>query len=467
MGYVVFSNSSIITLAKVFIALTVGLFAVSLGLYVWRCRTFPIAQRYPVLVIIEAVSFGIVGLNILLSIAFPLESSISNCKIYHEIIAIGEMFGIATTTVRVVLVLGKDLRTRDLMKKEGMNQTSEVQGIADQCLLVEESIVRFAWRFLSDFQIALLIVLPAFCISIAICFVAFMSTGVQDTLLIEDACFEKVGRVVVFLQAGMFLYLGVGLSFASILILRLKDNFFIGLEIRLFLLGMAVLAILTLSILELHDYRTMVVNSRAYGFITGGFVIPTTHCVQLAFPVYLSLRNERILRKQKEDNLSSTQANSRPKKVFTYQVLSDSLDNLLLTTEGRCILIEFLQSEFSVENLFFIESCAAFQKMCHSQGQVQSDQLLNQVKRILDNFISEKAISPVNLSHKVKAPLSAALSSFLGGTVQAIDPTLFDEAVKEVRKMLVMDSFQRFRVSSEYMDFIARDSSQIRDVSQI
>jgi hypothetical protein len=216
MSYEVYAHSSIMTLAKVLIALTGLLFAVCLALYIWRSRTFPIAQRFPVLVMVESVSFALMGFYILLVIAYPFDADVSNCKVYNWVMAVGEMVGMVTSTIRVVLVLGKDLRTRDLIKKEGdLGTIPQVYGLADSCALLIENAIRFTWRFLSDIQIASLVALPVIVISMSI-FSVLPSGGDLGRLLITDAeCFTMVGRKMIMYQIGIFVYLGIGFDIPS------------------------------------------------------------------------------------------------------------------------------------------------------------------------------------------------------------------------------------------------------------
>jgi hypothetical protein len=451
------SGPSIIAVAKSLIVLTVVLFMVSFFLYIWRWRTFPIAQRFPVLVVIEGTSLALLGLQNLLSIAFPFNWIISDCQYYLGLIAGGELTGMVAITIRIVLVIGKDLRTRALVKRE-QNNGEELRGVGDRFTLLIETFFRTVAKYLSDFQVACIAVFPAFCVSILICFVVFRTGGIQNTLISDEACFSQVGYKVLLLQAGLFVYLGILLSLGFILILRLQDNFFIGMEIRIFCITLSIMVGLTMVLCFGYDqYKNLVVDSRAYGFIVGGFVIPVTHCAQFAFPVFLSLRNERRLLIANETNQSYS-SEAKMKRILTFQELSDALDILLNGSEGRQLFISFLQSEFSVENLFFIESCTMFQMLLSKEIQDKA-MLLSHLRMIYDNFLSEKAVSQVNISYKVKAPLISAYSSIVNGK-QEIEAELFDDAVKEVRKMLVMDSFQRFRVSQEFSLFMSRNTIQ-------
>jgi hypothetical protein len=461
MSKMIFSDSSIIALAKTSIALTVTFFVVSLCLYIWRSRTFPIAQRFPVLVVIEATSLAFLGLQNLLNIAFPFDRTISDCQVFLGTFAIGELIAMVAFIMRIVLVIGKDLRARELVKSEWRNGVpdAELRGVRN----TGDALFCKVAKFLTDFQVACIILLPGLCVSIVICDVAFTTGGLQDTLVSEEVCFTLAGYRILLLQGGLFVYLGIWLSLGFFLIFRLQDNFSIGLEIRIFCLTLSIMVGLTMSFCFGYTvYKALVVDSRAYGFIVGGFVIPVTQCAQFAFPVLLSFQNERKLRAGNQTNQSCSDE-AKAKRFFTFQELSDSLDHLLNDPKGREVLISFLQSEFSVENLFFIESCIQFQKLFNSVNQDKT-KLLNQVKMIYDMFLSEKAISPVNISHKVKTPLLSTCSSIINRS-QEIESNLFEEAVKEVRKMLVMDSFQRFRISKDFLSFKSKSSQ--KDVSLV
>jgi hypothetical protein len=468
MGYVVFGDPSMIVLAKVLLSVTNILFVSCIGLYIWKRDKFPIAQRFPIFVMLEAFCFAAMGTGNLMAIIDSKNvSSIANCKGAMGIVAICEFVGITTITCRMTLIIAKELRTRNMMENEnliqGDNSHLEIaQSSTDPCTRFLKYIFFKAGQQFTDGQMACIVSAPSFLISLAHCAFVLSRGGLENVTVYEDQCFNEMIYHSVLLQSGIFIYLCICVSVIGALILQLKDNFSIGLELRALLLIMGSMAALILSISHGTTFKTIVVDSLAFNFIVGGFAVPSLHLVQLAFPVYLCFRNERKLKLQRETNMAKY-SESTPSRAITPQELSDSLDVLLTDSEGKSLLISFLQSEFSVENLFFLEACAEYCKVCGTQD---TEKLQNHVVMIRDMFILEKSVNPVNISHKVRIPLVSGMESFLNGDHSVADPHLFDEAVKEVRKMLVMDSFQRFRITEEYAQFKSR-SSQNRMTSEM
>jgi hypothetical protein len=461
MGYTAAGNASIVDLAKMIIVLTLALFFVCLSLYLWRRKKFPIAQRYPYFVMVEAAFFTILGLVNFLIVIYPLDSSgVSNCRGFLAIVAVGEMISINLITVRIILVIFRDLRTRNLMENENFvnGNDKRFQKSTDFCTGLVKWLFRQASTWFTDYQMAFIITFPVMVISLCNCVLVFSNkVDLQNVLLNSEECYNTLAFNGFILQACIYIYLGICLSLVVILIFQLKDNFGIGTEIRILLAILSIMAILSTCMAHYPTFQTLAVDLFIYNFVVWGLVIPALHCVQLAFPVYLSMKNERRVKARNETNASKSSGSPNARNI-TFQELSDCLEMLLNNPEGRSLLIEFLQSEFSVENLFFIEACAEFQRLC---GQGNHEKLVNHVKLMNDVFISEKAVNSVNISHKVKGPLIIAVESILCGPQSVINPHLFEDAVKEVRTMLVTDSFHRFRFSEDYTLFTRRNSQEI------
>jgi hypothetical protein len=146
--------------------------------------------------------------------------------------------------------------------------------------------------------------------------------------------------------------------------------------------------------------------------------------------------------------------------------LSDSINlrHLLELKGGRFMLMEFLKSEYSQENLEFwarVENYRSKSRLSsevkagvdlpeyvlRSIGRVPSaEEIQAEAEDIYDAFISADAVSMININSDNRRLLESARTR-LKSNPSLILPGMFDSAQLEILRLLNLDSFGRFKKS--------------------
>jgi hypothetical protein len=135
--------------------------------------------------------------------------------------------------------------------------------------------------------------------------------------------------------------------------------------------------------------------------------------------------------------------------AMTMVSVEDELLAIRLNPEGRRLLMQFLESEFSVENLLFLEVCDNFEKAV-SVGSDDSLKKARELAQIIqENFILTSAPSSINLHHAVRETLLLKMEA-LKRKSSVVDQEMFKPAKDSIIRMLTHDSFSRFRMTKEY-----------------
>eukprot|EP00475_Leptophrys_vorax_P031748 TRINITY_DN48274_c0_g3_i1.p1 TRINITY_DN48274_c0_g3~~TRINITY_DN48274_c0_g3_i1.p1 ORF type:complete len:269 (+),score=60.45 TRINITY_DN48274_c0_g3_i1:123-809(+) len=190
-----------------------------------------------------------------------------------------------------------------------------------------------------------------------------------------------------------------------------------------------------------QDYLTCFGDLKVCGFGVG--VINTTLIiVQSLFPIVLSYRHELEAKRAKA--LENVASNSKP-SVLPLKLLQEQLEAIIADQRLRTILLEFLESEFAVENLFFIEVCDHFKASC---SQSSREELLKQLDMIRSTFVVDSSSHVVNLSHRTRASVLERIGRLFRADDETttVDPELLDTAREEVFNLLLTDNFKRFRI---------------------
>eukprot|EP00475_Leptophrys_vorax_P013501 TRINITY_DN19877_c0_g3_i1.p1 TRINITY_DN19877_c0_g3~~TRINITY_DN19877_c0_g3_i1.p1 ORF type:complete len:545 (+),score=100.19 TRINITY_DN19877_c0_g3_i1:61-1695(+) len=159
---------------------------------------------------------------------------------------------------------------------------------------------------------------------------------------------------------------------------------------------------------------------------------------------------------------------------------------------GRELFVQFLTQEFAVENALFLIECQEFRKEFQSKVGVSRQVLFESALRIYRRFVPLHAQFCINLSSQNTDFLISVFSKFdhespnrkstsvsfiksftekhatlleeveelpfgeaSANECPSIDVSVFDDAVKEISKLLARDSFLRFKSTPEYKKFIA------------
>eukprot|EP00514_Thraustochytrium_sp_LLF1b_P001151 CAMPEP_0184511738 /NCGR_PEP_ID=MMETSP0198_2-20121128/2510_1 /TAXON_ID=1112570 /ORGANISM="Thraustochytrium sp., Strain LLF1b" /LENGTH=479 /DNA_ID=CAMNT_0026901721 /DNA_START=292 /DNA_END=1731 /DNA_ORIENTATION=+ len=131
----------------------------------------------------------------------------------------------------------------------------------------------------------------------------------------------------------------------------------------------------------------------------------------------------------------TTSGNSRETVMTLGEVLDDP--------EGNILMQKYLATEFSAENLYFVNAVADFRDRCTEENATPTSKQ-RAAKLVYDSFIKTNAMLEVNISGSNKRKLGKVITS---GNVE-ID--MFDDAESEIITILASDSFPRFQRSAMY-----------------
>ncbi|KAI3413256.1 hypothetical protein GPALN_010754 [Globodera pallida] len=126
-----------------------------------------------------------------------------------------------------------------------------------------------------------------------------------------------------------------------------------------------------------------------------------------------------------------------------------SFEALLAHKYGFLLFREFLQSEFSEENLEFWLECEEFKRM--KTGKKSTAQKANQ---IFDNFVRELAPKEVNLDSQTRLATQAALA------VVPLRTEMFTMAQHKIEQLMAKDSYPRFLKSEQYLELLNNNKNQ-------
>jgi hypothetical protein len=442
---------------KVGIAILVIVYCLNVPLYFYRRNTFPIKQRLPLLVTVEQSFSFIVGLATLISGGYP--NSVS-CWNYSLITLLFYDTAVLTISFRVAFLFLLDFNTKLLVRDqpkfialnkslrrvlddENQNSPRPIMS-TNPVFKALECVIIFFLKFFNIFQVVTLAIAPA-CIGVFVDAVIVISSR-ENTLslnAVDVVCYDEVHLTSSKVKLAIFGYLFSLLIVALASILRMNDRLGIGTELR----GLGFPGIVLLFLLSVLQNRQVFQKTKyIWGILEALFFIPLMILVQFSYPLYLSWKHEKHEAKEGHRQLKSpTRLQSTASRESTIRLsLFIELTWFLKHKEARSLFLQFLESEFSVENLLFYESTS---KALDS---------LEKVKTVIDTFVSFSSPSAVNLSGRVREKILKTVENLeRNGDDNKIPEDLFADAREEVFSLLAKDAFHRFRMTSPYKKLVA------------
>uniref|UniRef100_UPI00398EBBEA regulator of G-protein signaling 12b isoform X2 n=1 Tax=Pristiophorus japonicus TaxID=55135 RepID=UPI00398EBBEA len=116
-----------------------------------------------------------------------------------------------------------------------------------------------------------------------------------------------------------------------------------------------------------------------------------------------------------------------------------SFERLLQDPVGIRYFSEFLKKEFSEENILFWQNCEYFSQI----PQHDKKQLLYRAREIYNNFLSNKAVTPVNIDSQAQ---------LADDIINAPHPDMFKEQQLQIFNLMKFDSYTRFLKSTLYQE---------------
>ena len=142
------------------------------------------------------------------------------------------------------------------------------------------------------------------------------------------------------------------------------------------------------------------------------------------------------------DNNSNSQ--NRPDRIDPNSEDCKSLENLLRNPKLRSIFRQFLESEFSDENLEFYEAIEKISEQ-HHNCQLNGEDLLCECQKIIDTFVVANSPREVNIDAITRNNLLSKMGS------KEINVEVLTSAQAKIYNLMARDSFSRFLKSSHFL----------------
>jgi hypothetical protein len=434
--------------------LSAPLYLVCLVWYYIRGDHFPIKQLAPVnLVIVLHVVVGTSGTVIVLSDAFPSDPVLSGCTSLMYSLSFFLYCLLILITYGVVWVCRRDA----LIKLRLQNQQQWFGFTLVDVEMSTAKLTTYLPLFLEDMLLKMFERIGEH--RLFACFSGFfMLCAIGDCALISTYVERMAGVQVHDVECYPLIRIGIAykiillvvVTCVSILIwgilLHLKDNFGIrGLAFRVSLFLGAAVIFIALNLVP-NAAQVLLFDTRAWGFCIGLIFIPGIFISFGYYYIWQTYRNEREVEpSQPLDNSLS------PNAVPTVRV---QLGVVLSDSNGKKLLQNFMTSEYSLENLMFVEACSAFEQAVQSPS--SDKDLGNIATSIMDNFIKDSGQFTVNISFKKRKELTDNFEDVLEKlNVEKKEDIskFFDAAKEEVLVMIAKDTFTRFKLTKEYLDW--------------
>jgi hypothetical protein len=401
----------------------------------------------------------------------------------HNVFTVLEAISVSTIAFRITLICLKDIFTKVIMQDERLTRSLVNTTLAQKDHAIGNPMVKLLIKVLTNLekrlntvQIALVFVFPGAILGLTDIGLIASNGYIPNALTTSEECQNAI-RQGGFFKSAFYFYYGFLALLAVFTLVQMKDNFSIGREIR----GMLVLAIfmtvLSNFTLDFTLFSILLVQSRAWICVVGMFIIPSLMTIQLVFPLYLSKKHLKSLALEKGRSNDS----GNEDKISSPKSPKEELLLLLSSNVGRNLFMEYLESEFSVENLFFVEAAEEFKTKDIYKGFEQST---SAALRIRDLFISTSSTHCVNISYNTRLTIMKKLQGVEvliqqrmmrkrsldtvnsnGSSVPLVDSQrlqsldldlvadLFEVAREEIITMMSKDTFIRFKFTRPYKEF--------------
>jgi len=166
-------------------------------------------------------------------------------------------------------------------------------------------------------------------------------------------------------------------------------------------------------------------------------------CMGTIYPVYLVYKEKRLLANQ----------NNGVTKKGLLEILRHPLDSR--------VLLDYLQSEFSTENLLFWERVESL------KNEPINEFTLSSILSIYNDFIKENSSFEINLSAVIKEQIENSYQSACEHWEEEKEHAIhmFDNAQRNIFELLNNDSFPRFQRTNAYINLSA--SSEQLEMSNV
>jgi hypothetical protein len=345
--------------------------------YIIQRKAFPIAQRYPFIVMFEIACVGISGALACLTFAFPF-SIFPDCQKYQISIQLITGASNASFLLRIHCLFMKDFSTKLLVQQANADEFSDeiskdLKISAKSGFLYRSmfSLLSLEMKYLGPWLAGFLHSFPIVLGVVISCVAVFLS---QSSVYSAD-CISGGSIIQVYATLATYNYLLICAIPVFVMFRRMKDGLYLVLELRLLVLFI-VLAFLG----SLPLYFTYPELLKWIDAIENLALLCIT-----SIPIVISFK----VQAPRKNVTKEAQARSVAKVI-------EELRFVIQTPELRQSFLKHLEIEYSVENLSFYEVCFSVEIMI--QQSRTRDEIREKILFIRNNFLLTSAISCVNIS---------------------------------------------------------------------
>jgi hypothetical protein len=410
---------------------------VALSCFLIQRKEFPVAQRFPYVVMFELTIVGVDGVVSCLTHWAFTKNVFVNCQKFLLFELTLGFVVLAILILRTQFQLMKDFSTKLLVQQSNAAEYSEEtsknlhisskEGILFKLIY---SLLALEMKYLEPWSAALLHITPV--LIGAVTALANISATKQFSSLSAGSadCINYIPSQLP-LNIGNIVYGYFLLSTIPIFVLfqRMKDSLYLVLELRLLVIFFFVEFFLLL----------FQGNTEAWKWMDGLQTL-ITMTIQF-FPVIISFRLQKT---RKLNEKTDTPTASSIGEVI------EELRKVINTPELRLLFLKHLEMEYSVENLAFYEACVSLEIMIENSR--NETEIVEKVQFVRDTFLLTSAISSVNISHPNRLKALEVIGkdeSLLSASHQSIVAVLKNPK-EEILKLMATDSFGRFKRSDLY-----------------
>ena len=159
--------------------------------------------------------------------------------------------------------------------------------------------------------------------------------------------------------------------------------------------------------------------------------------------MFFSGKTLNYLRNKVDGSVSQSTLYPTQEEVRSWQ---DKMENLLENRYGCILFGEFLEKEYSRENLDFVLKCREYKKLFQNSKKNQK-KIHKLAKEIFESFLEDGAPQEVNLESTVKTATKKAFK-------EELEENTFSLAQNKIEQLLDNDKYRRFLKSSTYINLI-------------
>jgi hypothetical protein len=458
-------------------------------MFVNRIEKFPIAQRLPTVVCLTLILLSANAYTFIIPAIFSssLLMDCQNFTVWSTILfeSINLLLG-----VRVTWLFIKDfsmkLMIKNNLRRRGSQSVSkaELEIIEDRpaniIFRLSYSVLTFLLKRFNVFQTVWIVSGPAMIPGVLDLIFVFVKMNGKGVPLFSQECFD-IG-----FQLSMQFKSAVGLMMCTLAVVgfamvrTIQERLSISKEIKALIPPAFATEIVMAYVASAEGFQMMMLESKWFNFLAGCISCVAIFLVQSLYPIVLSIQHEKdqeifkatrklrrlnyskIKMSNLKTNLKYSEVESEKSSVVAPPDPLKDFENTLQNEKLRNLYFDFLTQELDVENLIFYEACVRYKNMSS-----YDDARRTEAQWIFDLYISKSSGSSVRLSRRIRQQISDIFNALdrIRATEAAFvvdfPQDIFDDAKNEVANLMLEDSFQRFKMTQGYVQFL-EENEQFR-----